>query len=92
MKLPNGSYTRTTEGRKITKVIAFAGKGLNRKVDVAEHLTKQLGGKAENWQHLRGEGFVDVDGEIRRAELHWFEKEDVEGRARMKVKRWKDES
>lgn len=92
VKLPDGSYTRTTEGTKITKVVAFAGKGLNRKVDVAEHLTKQLGGKVENWQHLRGEGFVDVGEESRRAELHWFENEDVEDRARMKVKRWKDES
>lgn len=92
VKLPNGSYSRVTEGTKITKVVAFAGKGLKRQVDVAEHLSKQIGGKAEHWQHLRGEGFVDVDGESQRAELHWFENSDVEGRFRMKVKRWNDES
>ena len=91
VKLPGGSYTKTTEGTKITKVVAFAGKGLKRKVDVAEHLSKQYGGKPENWQHVRGEGFVDVGNESRRAELHWFDNEDV-GIKGMKVKRWKDES
>lgn len=91
VKLPDGSYTKTTEGTKITKVVAFAGKGLKRKVDVAEHLSKQYGGKPENWQHLRGEGFVDVGEESRRAELHWFDNEDV-GIKKMKVKRWRDES
>ena len=92
VKLPDGNYSRVTEGTKITKVVAFAGKGLKRQVDVAEHLSKQIGGKAENWQHLRGEGFVDVDGESLSAELHWFENSDIEGRFRMKVKRWRDES
>lgn len=92
VKLPDGSYTRVTEGTQITKVVVFAGKGVKRKVDVAEYLSKQLGGKTENWKHLRGEGFVDVDGGSRRAELHWFENEDVYGRERMKVKRWLDES
>lgn len=91
VKLPEGNYTKTTEGTKITKVVAFAGKGLKRKVDVAGYLSKQYGGKPENWQHLRGEGFVDVGKESRRAELHWFDNEEV-GIVKMKVKRWMDES
>ncbi|MEA4972931.1 MAG: minor capsid protein [Candidatus Metalachnospira sp.] len=89
--LPDGNYGEIVEGSKITKVVVFAGKEAKKPVRVAEYLSKQYGGRIEDWQHTRGEGFVEVNGEQRRAELHWFENKDV-GRIKMKVKRWIDES
>ena len=80
-------YYKLAEGTKITKVHVFAGKGTKTPVRVAKHLTKQYGGIEENWQHTRGEGIVNFEGKNRRAELHWFENQDV-GKIKMKVKRW----
>lgn len=84
-------YYNLTEDTKITSIYVFAGKGTKKPVRVAEHLSKQYGGKAENWKHVRGNGYVDFEGTSRKAELHWFENKDV-GRIKIKVKRWFDES
>ncbi len=77
------------EGTTISKIVVFAGKGTKTPVKVAEYLSQQYGGKIGNWMKARGEGYVDFEGEKRRAELHWFENVDV-GRIKMKVKRWFD--
>lgn len=90
VKLPNGKTARLAEGTKITKIYVFAGKGAKKPVRVAELLARQYHVSPEEWQHTRGDGYVDVDGVIRHAELHWFEHPDV-GRVKMKVKRWFDE-
>lgn len=86
--LPDGSKGTIAEGSKITKVVTFAGKGTGKTVTVANLLEKQYGVKAEEWQKVRGDGYVSCpDGVIRHAELHWFESEQA-GRIKMKVKRW----
>ena len=92
VKLPNGKIVKVTEGSKITKVFTFAGKGAKKPLWVAEALAEQYGVDAERWTHKRGDGYVDVDGKSKHAELHWFEHPDI-GRIKMKVKRYfEDES
>jgi hypothetical protein len=92
VRLPNGTYSKLVESTKITKVFTFAGKGTNRKIDVAEHLEKQYNVPKGDWKKVRGDGFViDESGKNRHAELHWFESEKT-GRIKMKAKRYFDES
>ena len=89
VKLPNGKTAKITEDSKITKVYTFAGYGTKKKLRVADALAKAYDVDAERWVHRRGDGYVDVDGLSRHAELHWFEHPDV-GRIKMKVKRYFD--
>lgn len=92
VKLPDGSYTKLTQGTKITKIVVFAGGNSNKKVKVANHLAKQYKNKPNDWKKVRGEGFVDFKGKPAKCELHWFESKQT-GRIKMKVKRWfEDES
>ncbi|CDZ74858.1 phage putative head morphogenesis protein [Peptoniphilus sp. ING2-D1G] len=89
VKLPDGTYTKVTEGTKITKVVVFAGGKTNKKVKVAKYLAKQYNNAPNDWRKVRGEGFVDVNEESLKCELHWFESKQT-GRVKMKVKRWFD--
>ena len=41
----------------------------------------------EKWQHVKGFGTLDVDGEFIKAEIHWFQEYNV-GRVKLKVKEW----
>jgi hypothetical protein len=91
VRLPNGTYSKLVEGTEITKVFTFAGKGTNRKIDVAEFLEKQYNVPAGEWKKTRGDGFViDEKGNNRHAELHWFESDKTD-RIKMKAKRYFDE-
>lgn len=87
-----GEIYHFVEGTKIQNGEVFAGKGTKHPLHegVAEGLTEQFGGTPEKWQHCKGHGFLDVDGEERKAEVHWFQEETV-GKVRFKVKRWEDE-
>ena len=87
-----GEVFRFAEGTRILDAHAFAGKGTKRPLHkgVAEGLSEQLGGKPENWRHMKGHGTIDYYGEERPAEVHWFEEETV-GRVKFKIKRWEDE-
>ncbi len=91
--LPNGNMGKLKEGSRITKVVAFAGKGTNKELRVAKYLEKEYGVSRSEWKHSRGDGYVVCDdGNTRHAELHWFECKEA-GRVKMKVKRYfKDES
>jgi SPP1 gp7 family putative phage head morphogenesis protein len=90
VKLPNGKTARLAEGTKITKVVAFAGKGTNKPVKMAKYLSKQYNVPETEWEKVRGDGYVDEQGIIKHAELHWFESDET-GRIKMKVKRYFDE-
>jgi hypothetical protein len=41
----------------------------------------------QKWQHAKGIGVIDCDGEEIKAEVHWFQEESV-GKVKFKVKRW----
>lgn len=86
-----GEYFNFVEGTKIQNPKVFAGKGGTKPLnpEVADGLSKQIGGKPENWQHLKGIGVIDYYGEEVKAEVHWFQEESV-GKHKFKVKRWLD--
>ena len=80
------------EGTRIKNPTVFAGKGGIKRLHekVAQGLSKQIGGKPENWQHCKGIGTINFDGEEREAEVHWFQEQTV-GKHRFKIKKWLDE-
>lgn len=84
-----GNTYHFAEGTRIQDIQIFAGRGTRTPLheSVAEGLSKQFGGKEENWQHVKGYGIIDVDGELVKAEVHWFQEESV-GRVKLKVKKW----
>lgn len=52
------------------------------------NLREKFGG--ENWRKLKGNAFVELmDGQIRYAELHWYECHGI-GKRKMKLKRLLD--
>lgn len=85
--LPDGSMSNVTVGTQIKNIEVFAGKGSGKDLRVKNFLVENYGGTADNWQHTKGRGFVDVDNESRKAMLHWFEESNV-GIREMKVKGW----
>ena len=48
-------------------------------------LITRFGGK--NWIKRKGIATVEMDGEVGRAEVHWYECHGI-GRVKMKVKQW----
>lgn len=88
----SGDVFHFVEGTKIQNSEVFAGKGTKHSLHegVAEGLAEQYGGDPEKWQHCKGNGVIDFDGEERKAEVHWFQEETV-GKVKFKVKRWIDE-
>lgn len=87
-----GNTYHFAEGTRIQNSEVFAGKGTRHPLHegVPEGLTEQFGGSQSKWQHCKGHGVIDYDGEERPAEVHWFQEETV-GKVRFKVKRWEDE-
>lgn len=87
VKLPDGTISKLTEGTDITDIETFAGKGSNVELRVKHHLEENYGGKADDWKHVKGRGFVDTEDGSKKAMLHWFEEETV-GIVEMFVKGW----
>jgi hypothetical protein len=57
-------------------------------IDELQSLREKFGG--ENWRKLKGEARIELySGEIRLAELHWYECHGI-GKRKMKVKRLLD--
>jgi len=44
----------------------------------------------EDWQHVKGVGFLETEEGIRKAELHWSQCESI-GKFDFFIKRWLDE-
>ena len=86
-----GEIFNFAEGTKIQNSEVFAGyktkNPLNEEVKLG--LTDEYGGQPNKWQHCKGNGVLDVDGEETRAEVHWFQEESV-GKVKFKVKAWID--
>lgn len=83
-----GKETATIkQGRKIEGIYSFAGKGSSENLVVSGLLSQQFGGKPQDWSHKCGFApIVCPNGEeIERAEIHWFEHDDV-GQIKFKVK------
>ena len=75
-------------GTRTQNAQVFAGKGGVKPLheEVAQGLAAEFGGKPEDWQHCKGKGWLDVDGESVKAEVHWFQ--NGSEKVKFKVKRW----
>lgn len=89
IKGPDGAIYHYMEGTRVKNVQVFAGYKTRVMLHegVAEGLTEQFGGDVEKWQHVKGEGIIDVGDSSERAEVHWFQEETV-GQVKHKIKRW----
>jgi SPP1 gp7 family putative phage head morphogenesis protein len=84
-----GEYFHFVEGTKIQNRQVFAGYKTKHPLDpnVREGLAEQIGGEPDKWQHCKGCGHINANGEDRLAEVHWFQEESV-GKHKFKIKRW----
>jgi hypothetical protein len=87
----DGLVYHFAEGTKIQDVEVFAGKGTKNPLHdgVAEGLTREFGGKSEEWQHVKGVGYLmnDSESEAGKAKVHWFQEKNA-GKFKFKVKEW----
>ncbi len=84
-----GKLYHYVEGSRVQDVTVFAGYGARTPLHegVAEGLANEYGGDVEKWQHVKGFGVIDDDGENVKAEVHWFQEQSV-GQVKHKIKRW----
>jgi len=71
--MPDGSTLRLTEGSRISSIEVIAGKGRNREIDIVDKLVDEYGGNANEWQKVKGLGYVNYNGKSYKAELHWYQ-------------------
>lgn len=76
------------EGSRLQNAQVFAGKGGVKPLreEVAQGLAAEFGGKPEDWQHCKAQGWLDVNGEQIKAEVHWFQ--NGSEKVKFKVKEW----
>lgn len=87
----DGTVYNYVEGTHVQNCHIFAGYGTKTPLHegVAEGLTAEFGGDVHKWQHTKGIGEIEYDGEARKAEIHWFYEESV-GQVKHKIKEWLD--
>ena len=85
----DGNVYHYLEGSRVTDSKVFSGYKTHHPLHdgVAEGLSDQYGGEPVKWQHAKGNGIIDVDGEGVRAEVHWFQQEAI-GQVRHRIKKW----
>lgn len=88
--LVTGIKYHLVEGTKLTNVEVFAGKGVSTIYRNAYKYANKHGGKLEDWQHVKGIGYVETEEGERKAELHWSQCENI-GKFDFFIKRWLDE-
>lgn len=85
-----GLKYKLVDGSEITDVEVFAGKGVSKTYDRAySYYAPKFGGRAKDWQHIKGFGFIDVDGTEHFVENHWSECK-VIGKVEGFIKEWLD--
>ena len=86
---PDGNIFKYAEGTRIQNVEVFAGYGTKTPLHegTVEGLVAEFGGNPEKWQHVKGIGVIDDNGEEIKAEVHWFQ-EETAGQHKHKIKRW----
>ena len=87
-----GNIYHLAEGTKIQNVQVFAGYKVKKPLyqETLEGLMNQFPESSDKWQHCKGIGWIDDNGERIKAEIHWFQEENV-GRMKFKIKRWLDD-
>jgi hypothetical protein len=84
-----GMMFRFVEGTRLQNVEVFAGKGSSSPYRNAYKYANAHGGKLEDWQHVKGTGWLETDDGDRHAEVHWSQCEGI-GKFDFFVKRWLD--
>lgn len=87
IKLPDGGYAHLYPGTKMEDIEVFAGPGSKKELRVRFHLAENYGGDSESWTHVKGHGYLEINGEPKKAMIHWFEEPSV-GIVEMYVKGW----
>lgn len=87
LDLGTGERFNLADGTYIQNVQVFAGKGTKTDFRDADKYSERYGGKAEDWQHVKGIGILDTDEGYRKAILHWVQCEGI-GRKEMFIKEW----
>ena len=91
MDLSTGEMFNLVEGTNLQNVEVFAGKGVKTPYHNAHKYADAYGGKIEEWQHVKGNGWIAYTDGDRYAEIHWSQCEGI-GKYDLFIKRWKDES
>ena len=83
-----GEKYHFVEGTRLQNVQVFAGKGGTKplKEEVSQGLASEFGGNPEDWQHCKAKGWLDVNNEHIKAEVHWFQNNGK--KVKFKVKEW----
>ena len=89
LDLETGMMFRFVEGTRLQNVEVFAGKGSSSPYHKAYKYANTKGGKVEDWQHVKGTGWLETDDGDRHAEVHWSQCEGI-GKFDFFVKRWLD--
>ena len=87
MDLKTGEHFQLVEGTHLQNVEVFAGKGTKVIYRKAEQYAGDIGGRAEDWQHVKGIGFINYYGESRKASVHWSQS-DRFGKLDFFIKEW----
>lgn len=87
MDLSTGEMFHFVEGTRLQNVEVFAGKGSSVVYRNAYKYADKHGGNAEDWQHVKGVGWLATDDGDRQAEVHWSQCEGI-GKHDFFVKRW----
>jgi hypothetical protein len=87
MDLVTGEVFKFVEGTKLQNVEVFAGKGTHSVYRKAEEYADLYGGKVEDWQHVKGFGWLETPEGDQRAEIHWSQCANI-GKFDFFVKRW----
>jgi len=90
MDLATGEMFHFVEGTRLQNVEVFAGKGSKVPYRNAYKYADEYGGRVEDWQHVKGKGWLSTSDGDRRAEVHWSQCEGI-GKHDFFVKRWLDE-
>lgn len=87
LDLKTGKEYNFVEGTRITNVKVFAGKGSNTEYRQAYKFAERYGGSESDWQHVKGIGHIDFDGEDVLAEVHWSQCDNI-GKVEFFIKKW----
>ena len=90
LDLETGEYFYFVEGTGLKNVEVFAGPNSRKPYEKAYKFAEKYGGAINDWQHVKGVGWLETPEGIRLAEVHWSQCAGI-GKVEFFVKKWKDE-
>lgn len=82
-----GMTYHISDRESIKNVQVFAGKGANEPYHKAYKYSNKIGGKPEDWKHMKGIALIENEYESGKAEIHWSEHDEY-GAYDPFVKKW----